>query len=355
MMTESATEAGTERYATRFQVPWSQRFYRRAQEWTVSSIGIGTYLGNMDDATDRGYREAIGAAVRSGINFIDTSLNYRHQRSELCIGSAIESLVSSREIARDEFVICTKAGYLVPGAIPSGIWRATDVVAGMHSMATPFLADQIDRSRANLRIETIDVFYLHNPETQLGHIPSEEFEVRVRAAFEFLEQQVAIGKIGYYGTATWDGYRRAAEAPDRMSLARMVEIAQQAGGVHHHFRFIQLPFNLAMAEAFLERPERVNGAPLSVLEAAAQSGITVIGSATLLQARLARNLPGELSARFPGAATDAQRSIQFARSAPGIAVALVGMSKAAHVAENLALAQFPPLNPEEYQRLYRTA
>jgi aryl-alcohol dehydrogenase-like predicted oxidoreductase len=203
----------------------------------------------------------------------------------------------------------------------------------MHSMAIPFLADQLERSRKNLRLETIDVFYLHNPETQLSYVSADEFYQRLRAAFDFLEQQAARGAIRYYGTATWDGYRRPAEAADRMSLARLVEIAQQTGGLNHHFRFIQLPFNLAMAEAFLERPERVNGAPLSILEAAAQNGITVVGSATLLQARLARGLPAELAARLP----------------------LVGMSKPVHVAENITVAQFPPLAPEEYQRLYRTA
>jgi aryl-alcohol dehydrogenase-like predicted oxidoreductase len=308
----------------------------------------------LDEATDRGYRDAVVAALRSGINFIDTSLNYRHQRSEICIGAAVEALAASREVARDEIVVCTKAGYLVPGAIPSGIWRATEAVGDMHSMAIPFLADQLERSRKNLRLETIDVFYLHNPETQLSYVSVDEFYQRLRAAFDFLEQQAARGAIRYYGTATWDGYRRPAEAADRMSLARLVEIAQQTGGLNHHFRFIQLPFNLAMAEAFLERPERVNGAPLSILEAAAQNGITVVGSATLLQARLARGLPAELAARLPGT-TDAQRAIQFARSAPGMTVSLVGMSKPVHVAENITVAQFPPLAPEEYQRLYRTA
>ena len=54
---------------------------------------------------------------------------------------------------------------------------------GMHSMQPDFLADQIDRSRANLGLETIDIFYLHNPETQLGFVNREEFERRIRLAF----------------------------------------------------------------------------------------------------------------------------------------------------------------------------
>ena len=68
---------------------------------------------------------------------------------------------------RDEIVVSTKAGFLTPGAVPEFL-KPEDVVGGMHSMAPDFLADQIDRSRANLGVDTIDVFYLHNPETQLG-------------------------------------------------------------------------------------------------------------------------------------------------------------------------------------------
>jgi aryl-alcohol dehydrogenase-like predicted oxidoreductase len=42
--------------------------------------------------------------------------------------------------------------------------------------------------------------------------------------------------------------------------------------------------------------------------------------------------------------TDAQRALQFARSAPGITCALVGMKTPAHVEENAALARVDPLS-----------
>ena len=64
--------------------------------------------------------------------------------------------------------------------------REGDVAAGCHSMAPRFLADQLNRSLRNLGVETIDVYYLHkNPETQLGEVPREMFNNRVRAAFSF--------------------------------------------------------------------------------------------------------------------------------------------------------------------------
>jgi len=178
----------------------------------------------------------------------------------------------------------------------------------------------------------------------LGFVSREEFERRIQLAFAKLETLVADGKIRNYGTATWEGFRAPAGRP-ALDLARLVEIATEAGGAQHHFRFVQLPFNLAMPEAL------TNG----VLDLAAQSGVAVVASATLLQARLARNLPEGLAEKFPGLATDAQRAIQFTRSTPGILAALVGMSRTAHVAENLAVAGVPPLTESEYRDLYQRA
>ncbi len=339
-----ATADATAGFVSRFGASKQSGFYKAFDNLQISSLGLGTYLGNTDEATDRAYTDAVAAAVRGGINFLDTAINYRHQRSERSIGAALAESVRTGEAQRNELVVATKAGFLTPGAVPDFL-KPEDIVRNMHSMQPDFLVDQIDRSRANLGLETIDVFYLHNPETQLSVIVREEFERRIRAAFAKLEELVAAGKIRYYGTATWDGYRRPATARDALDLGRLIEIAQAEGGAQHHFRFIQLPFNLAMPEAF------TNG----VIERAAQAGIAVVASASLLQARLARDLPDALAEKFPGLTTDAQRAIQFTRSAPGILSALVGMSQAAHVAENLQIAAVPPLAGNEYLALFQRA
>jgi aryl-alcohol dehydrogenase-like predicted oxidoreductase len=322
-------------------------FYRDAQNLRVSNIGLGTYLGAMDDATDSGYTDAVMTAVRLGLNVIDTSLNYRNQRSERAVGEALRRLFANGEGRRDELVICTKAGFLVSDAVPAAL-KPEDVVDNMHSMAPEFLADQLERSRRNLGLDTIDVFYLHNPETQLNRIARDEFHSRIRRAFAFLEEAVAQGKIRFYGTATWDGYRRGPGAPEGLSLAQLNAEAEAAGGAQHHFRFIQLPFNLAMPEAYAQQRDGEN-----VLTMAARLGITAVASASILQSRLSRNLPEELAAKLPGVSTDAQRAIQFTRSTPGITTALVGMSKPEHVRENLGLAVVPPLSEPEYRALYR--
>jgi aryl-alcohol dehydrogenase-like predicted oxidoreductase len=219
-------------------------------------------------------------------------------------------------------------------------------------MTPDFLSDQLERSRTNLGLETIDVFYLHNPETQLKFVARDEFDQRVRAAFELLEQRVREGKICFYGAATWDGFRKPAGHAEGLSLTRMVEIAKAVAGDQHHFRFIQLPVNLAMGEAMDIRNETVDSKPATVLEAAAHLGISVVASASLLQARLARNLPDEVAQAFPGMQTDAQRALQFSRSVPGVSVALVGMSDTVHVRENLTVARVPSLTRQGFLRMF---
>src|SRR5258708_39440004 len=77
-----------------------------------------------------------------------------------------------------------------------------EVAAGCHCMATRFLENQLNRSLKNLGASCIDVYYLHNPETQLGEIPRPDFLNRVRQAFEFLESAVAAGKIKFYCIVT---------------------------------------------------------------------------------------------------------------------------------------------------------
>ena len=330
-----ATAEGTARYTGRYPEYEAAGFYRTVFNLRVSSLGIGTYLGSTDDAADRAYTEALLAAGTGGVNFFDAAINYRHQRSERCIGATLKKL------RRDEIVVCTKAGFLTPGAVPDFL-KPEDVVGRMHSMAPDFLADQIDRSRANLGVDTIDVFYLHNPETQLSFVPVAEFENRIRRSFSRLEQLALEQKIRWYGAATWDGFRKKGA----LDLARIADIAAQEGGADHHFRFIQLPFNLAMVEAY-------TGGPASVLETAGRLGIAAVASATLLQTQVIDQMPDAVAHLLPGLESNAQRAIQFTRSTPGIAVALVGMGRSEHVQHNLGVARVTPATREEYLRLYQ--
>ncbi len=336
MIDMQASAESTSRYCSRFPVFQQDGFYRSVLNLNVSSLGLGTYLGPADDLTDEAYVDAILTAAESGINFFDTAINYRHQRSERCIGKALRSL------QRDELVVCTKAGFLTPGAVPDFSLEPDEVAGGMHCISPLFLEDQIDRSRANMGLETIDVFYIHNPETQLGFRTREEVEARLRRAFAHLERLADRESIRYYGLATWSGFR----SRDAFNLQRLCDLAVEEGGRDHHFRFIQLPFNLDMVEAFVDRPE-------SVLECAGRLGVAVVASATLSQGRVLSGLPDAVAQFTPGLLSNALRAIQFTRSTPGISVALVGMSRREHVLANLGIAGVPPLTREQYMRFYQ--
>lgn len=348
-----ATREGSERYRGRHAPTRAEDFYRPlADVLSVSSIGLGTYLGDCDDRTDAGYAAAAQQALRAGINLLDSAINYRCQRSERALGKALRALLSSGAESRDEIVVCTKAGYIPLDGVPpatrrdydallkshyfdSGIITPEQVVAGGHCIAPRYLADQIQRSRRNLGVSTIDIYYLHNPEQQLDALSRSAFSEAITAAFTRLEQEVSAGTIGCYGCATWNGFRVAPGDKSHLSLAELLKIAETVGGTDHHFRVVQLPINLAMPEAVRVPTQPLGNAVVPLLQAASELGITVIASAPLMQGQLTGGLPAKLAEAFPDLTTDAQRAVAFVRSLPRVTAALVGMKDPAHLREQL--------------------
>ena len=371
MLPGFATPEGTARYRDRFPQFRDAEHFRRpktvpgAGDLWLSSIGLGTYLGEPDDTADAEYVEAITAALRSGINVLDSAINYRHQRSERNIGAALAQLISAGSLQRDEVLVCTKAGYLsFDGNLPadprgyftheyveSGVLDPKELAGGMHCITPTYLEDQIERSRRNLELETIDLFYLHNPESQLADVSPDVFRERLKAAFALLERNVKAGKLRYYGMATWNAFRVLEGSRDYISLSAVAELAREVGGPSHHFRFIQLPFNLAMPEAFGLANQLLEKKNVSVLTAAAQLRIAVVGSASLYQGRLTHGLPAPIQQTM-GMKSDAENAIQFARSAPGLTTALIGMGRREHVTANLKPALVPPARLDEWTRLF---
>src|SRR5229473_835743 len=364
VMSKSATKEGTTRYAQKFAGRAAEGHFREAQRLLLSSIGIGTYLGQPDAKTDQGYTMAAVTAVAGGINVIDAAINYRFQGSERSIGAAIQQL-AAKGFEREEIVLCTKGGYLTPdGLMPAdpneyffreyiqpGIFSAKDIAAGSHCMTPKFLKNQLGRSLKNLGVECVDVYYLHNPETQLSEVSQEEFLNRVREAFTFLESAVEAGEIQYYGMATWNGFRQDAHTRDAMQLGEITQTAQEIAGGRHHFRFVQLPFNLAMTEALTLGNQSVRGHHRTVMEAAGELDITLIASASLLQGQVAKGLPGFVAEAL-GLGNDAERALQFVRSSPGITTALVGMSRAEHVKANARLVGVAPATADDFSKLF---
>src|ERR1700688_752210 len=363
-MHSHTTAESTKRYADRFRGLAASGHFREAHALTLSSVGIGTYLGQPDDKTDGSYAASVIAAAENGINVIDTAINYRFQRSERSIGSAIKGLVG-KGFSREELFLCTKGGYLTPdGSMPAepneyfyreyiqpGIFKPNEIMQGSHCMTPRFLENQLERSLRNLGVDSIDVYYLHNPETQLTEVSRPDFLERVRDAFIYLESAVAAGEIQFYGMATWNGFRQEATARETMQLGELEQLARDIAGDKHRFRFVQLPFNLGMTEALTLGNQTVAGEAKTVMEAASELGITLIASASLLQGQVARNLP-PFVAQALGLENDAERALQFVRSSPGISTALVGMSRVEHVQANAKLVSVTPATVDQFTQLF---
>jgi len=352
----SATADGTHAYAARMADLTAGGHFRRLGELRASSIGLGTYLGPADDQTDASYRGAVVRALELGINVIDTASNYRHQRSERAVGGALADAVARGLVARSEVIVASKAGFLAfDGGRPTdarayverelvgaGLLEWHEVVAGCHTLAPRYLRHTIDQSRRNLGLDAIDIYYVHNPETQLDEVTRDVFARRMRGAFEALEQACRDGAIACYGAATWSGFRVPPGHPGHLSMAELVGIARDVAGDGHHLRAVQLPYNLSMPEARALATQRVDGAQMPALDAAARLGLYVMSSASIEQGKLAVRTPRG-SSPGDGLQTPAQRALQYARSAPGLGTALVGMKTAAHVDENAAVARVPPI------------
>jgi aryl-alcohol dehydrogenase-like predicted oxidoreductase len=318
----------------------------------LSSLGLGTYIGPPDGATDLAVEHSVAICLTSGrVNVLDTAINYRYQRAERSIGRALARLSEKAETPREEVFVATKSGYFAPDAesslspdrwiqhelMASGLLKPSEVVDGSHAMTPRYLADQFERSRNNLGVDGIDLLYLHNgPDAQLPTVGREEFERRLEAAFGFYEGLRSQGTLGSYGIATWDCLRVPRSEAGYFSLASAVRIARKVGGDNHGFRFIQFPFNLAMPEAAAVHNQVVGDERLTLFDAAARLGVACFTSVPLLQGQLAKAGPKRrgLSA--------AQTALQFARSAPGTLGPVIGQKSSEHLAENLEVASLAP-------------
>jgi aryl-alcohol dehydrogenase-like predicted oxidoreductase len=314
---------------------------------------MGSYLGDCTDAEDAAYTRTVRAAIGTGVNVLDTAINYRCQRSERAVGHAVVEAIAAGEVRRDELIVCTKGGYVALDGEPpasreayerwmerelfaTGLVAREELVRGGHTIAPRYLAHQLACSRENLGLKSIDLYYLHNPEEQLLGVDRATFRQRMRLAFALLEERAAAGEIGGYGCATWIGFRVPPEHRQHLPLAELIALAREVGGTTHHFRAVQLPVSLAMPEAARLPTQPLGRKLVTMLEAADALGVGVVASAPLMQGRLTTGLPPEMHELFPDCTTDAQRALRFASSLPGVNVVLAGMRSPEHLGENLA-------------------
>jgi len=355
-----ATSTGTKTFSEKFLT----ENYNSFQNLHLSNIGIGTYLGEPDSQTDTIVKDAVKKSIMSGVNVIDTAINYRAQKSERSIGTALSELINENSIKRDEVFICTKNGYVTnDGDIQEdfmqyvmrelgqpGIVKEGDISSGYHCMTIPYLQDQLERSLKNLDLECIDLMYLHNAVEGHPEMSKSQFLENLKKVFEFYEEKRKEGKIRFYGLATWECFRATSDNAMFLSLEDVVKLAQDVGGSDHGFRFIQLPFNLHFDQAMLLKNQTVSGTQKSILDAATELGIGIFTSVPLMQGKL---LEWAKSKPFFETSSPSVGLLQFIRSTPGVLAPLIGQKSSTHVNENLEVMKINSLNQSEYDEFLK--
>ena len=362
MIAGYATPEGTKKFVEKHtEIP--KQNYTNVHNLTLSNVGIGTYLGNPDIETDKLVEASVKKSILGGINVIDSAINYRAQKAERSVGNAISQLINDNDISREEIFVSTKNGYVTnDGDIQEGLMQYVmreygktgivnegDISPGYHCMTLSYLNDQLERSLKNLGLGCIDLMYLHNSVEGQTHLPREQFLKNLKDVFEFYEKKRKEGKIRFYGMATWECFRATPENPLFLQLTEVMDIAMQVGGDEHGFRFIQLPFNLALDQAYMVKNHNVDGKTVSALEAAQKFNLGVFTSVPLMQGKL---LTVDTIPKF-GNSSASVGLLQFIRSTPGITAPLIGHKLESHVKENMDVMKIPPLSDLEFSDLVK--
>ena len=354
-----ATPEGTKKFTEKHDsIP--DKNFNVFEELSLSNVGIGTYLGNPDSETDTEVKDAVKKSIISGINVIDTAINYRAQKAERSVGKAITELIDENKISRDEVFISTKNGYVTnDGDIAEdlmqyvirelgkpGIVKEGDISSGYPCMTIPYLEDQLNRSIKNLDLECIDLMYLHNAVEGHPELSNEEFLAKLTSVIEFYEEKRNEGKIRFYGMATWECCRADKGNNMFLSLEKVIDIAKNIGGENHGFRFIQLPYNFHFDQAYIKKNQIHGQEQVSILECAQRLGIGVFTSVPLMQGKL---LEWVKNSHAFSNFSPSVGALQFVRSTPGVLAPLVGQKNDAHVTENVEVMKIPPFSVNEFQ------
>jgi aryl-alcohol dehydrogenase-like predicted oxidoreductase len=342
----------------------NQKNFRKIHGLSLSNVGVGTYLGNIDDATDDLVKTAVKNSILAGINVIDTAINYRSQKAERSVGQAILELIQDGKLNRNEIFVSTKNGYVTNDGdvkedfwqyvnneyVTKGVIQANDITSGYHCMTIPYLEDQLERSRKNLGLDCIDLMYIHNAvEGQIKDTDKDQFMKNLRSCFEFYETKRKEEKIRFYGMATWECFRVTKDNPQFLEFSDVMSLAGEVGGPDHGFRFIQLPYNMYLDQALMIKNQTHEGKMESILEAAKRFNVGVFTSVPLMQAKL---LSAGVMPEF-GNLKPSLRALQFTRSTPGVFAPLVGHKLDEHVQENLEILKIPPIDEPEFYALVK--
>ncbi len=363
-----ATKEGTQAYfQTRAIRP---SFYNETDSFYISSIGLGTYAPEAykDENYDFSFKDVVKEAILGGINFIDTAINYRCQVSEKEIGEALKELIEEKAIAREEIIIASKGGF-IPLEYPfpenpyqwisekivhTHLSKEKKIAIDQHTIAPKYLRWSLETSLKNLGIETLDIFYIHNPEFQLGHISKKELYGDLEEAFIEMEKAVKDGLIKSYGIASWNGFLYEESNMEYLNLYDVKKIADKVAK-KNHFKHIQVPYNLAKTHAYVYTNQRyADKLYYTLFQVAKKLDIEVITSSSFLRMNLFRKPFSNNIRALLGqvAMSDVQRGLQFCRSSGQNICSLFSTKHIENLKHNLELKDIERTPPSFYEKIF---
>lgn len=335
--------------------------------FAFSNLGIGTYKPEAykEENYTFSYKDAVKKAVNMGCNHIDTASNYRYTKSEQEIGEALGELFEEG-VKREELVIATKGGFLPlsypfpenpyhwinDNIVKSGLAKESEIVTDEHCMSVDFIEWSFEESLKRLGCGGIDIFYVHNPEFELGIVAYDEVVKKFGAISKMLEAKRKEGKLGGYGIASWNGFLNEPSHMEYLSLTDFVAAAREHGD---GMKFLQLPYNPAKPHGYIFANQKVENEYIPAFYAAKKLGLDVITSSSLLQMNLFKAPLKKAFRDICGLslASDLQRALQFARSNPLTLSALVGASSEEHATHDFAVLQESIVDAKPYEKFFR--
>lgn len=378
----SASSSGTKKfveYAKSKGIDFDH--FKVVENLYLSSLGMGTYLGNLSQQDNIDIENAVYNSITSGsINVIDTALNYRSMLSEKTIGRAIAKIFEENVLDRSQIFISTKNGYFTnDGEYPtididqylknmfldSEVIKESDISPSYNIMNPNYISRCIDKSLCNMGIETLDLVYIHNSfESWYNHVDKPTYANMLAKVFEVYEEYRKKGKINFYGMATWNCFTADPTESNYLSLQDIVDIAKLIGGENNGFRFIQLPYNIYMHQPITKKNQYTKFEKnLSLIDCAQKLGIHIFTSVPLLQGKLLHNFPVFNDIKSNNSKDEdvlklvhdlpfqSLKLLQFIRSTPGVVAPLVGQKKTEHVDENLVISKYPLLTTGAFNLL----
>jgi len=273
----------------------------------ASEVGLAVWslVAGPGARSDEDAADLLRAALDLGIAYFAATDSDDDGRAEELLGQAVRG-------HRDEVTVATTFGY---DTTPRP-W-APDPTAPRHDWSPAFAGRALDRSLLRLRLEPVDLWLLHHP--GMDAIESDEL-------FEFLEAQVAKGKIRAYGVALGPGPGWGDEGAGALGERRV-----------------------AAVETVYNGAEQSPGSDLAALAAETGAGLVA-------RDPLAPRLPAAARERLDFLERDRDQTLdqallRLALAEPAVATTLPEARDRGHLAELAGAADLPPPTAEDLDRL----